>query len=52
MSRSAIWILFIHATLGRLLGPGTLRSVVPESILVKLQLLTLLGRLIYGPPIV
>ena len=34
-------ILFVHviATLARLLGPGALRSVVAESVLVKQQLL-------------
>ncbi len=36
-------ILFIHliATLARLLGPGGMRSVVAESVLVKQQLLIL-----------
>ena len=36
-------ILFIHviATLARLLGPGGIRSVVAESVLVKQQLLIL-----------
>ena len=36
-------ILFIHvvATLARLMGPGGLRSVVAESLLVKQQLLIL-----------
>jgi hypothetical protein len=36
-------LLFIHviATLARLLGPGGLRSVVAESVLVKQQLLNL-----------
>ena len=36
-------ILFIHliATFARLLGPGGLRSVVAESVLVKQQLLLL-----------
>ena len=36
-------ILFVHviATLTRLLGPGGLRSVVAESVLVKHQLLIL-----------
>ena len=36
-------ILFIHliATFARLLGPGGLRSVVAESVLVKQQLLIL-----------
>jgi len=38
-----LFILFIHviATLGRLLGPGGMRSVVAESVLVKQQLLIL-----------
>src|SRR5437870_9062078 len=36
-------ILFVHAiaTLARLLGPGGIRSVVAESVLVKQQLLML-----------
>jgi putative transposase len=36
-------ILFVHiiATLARLLGPGGIRSVVAESVLVKQQLLIL-----------
>jgi hypothetical protein len=36
-------ILFVHiiATLARLLGPGVIRSVVAESLLVKQQLLSL-----------
>lgn len=36
-------ILFVHvlATLGRLLGPGGIRSVVAESVLIKHQLLIL-----------
>src|ERR1035437_3552613 len=36
-------ILFVHvmATLARLLGPGDIRSVVAESVLVKQQLLIL-----------
>src|SRR5258708_3817949 len=36
-------ILFVHAlaTLARLLGPGAIRSVVAESLLVKQQLLIL-----------
>ena len=36
-------LLFIHliATIARLLGPGGLRSVVAESLLVKQQLLIL-----------
>ena len=36
-------ILFIHliVTLGRLIGPGGMRSVVAESVLVKHQLLIL-----------
>jgi hypothetical protein len=48
-------ILFIHliATFARLLGPGGMRSVVAESVLVKQQLLTSIvrgsGHQIYGP---
>ena len=36
-------ILFVHAiaTLARLLGPGGIRSVVAESVLVKQQLMIL-----------
>ena len=36
-------ILFVHiiATLARLLGPGGIRSVVAESVLIKQQLLIL-----------
>jgi hypothetical protein len=36
-------ILFVHVivTLSRLLGPGGIRSVVAESVLVKQQLLIL-----------
>ena len=36
-------ILFVHviATLTRLLGPGGIRSVVAESVLVKQQILSL-----------
>jgi putative transposase len=36
-------ILFVHviATLARLLGPGGIRSVVAESLLIKQQLLIL-----------
>ena len=44
MSRCAIWLSsFIHliVTLARLLGPGGMRSVVAESVLVKHQLLIL-----------
>ena len=38
-------ILLVHliATLARLMGPGGLRSVVAESVLVKQQLLMLKG---------
>ena len=38
-------ILFIHflTTLARLLGPGGVRSVVAESLLVKHQLLIVIG---------
>ena len=36
-------ILFVHviATLARLLGPGGIRSVIAESVLIKQQLLIL-----------
>ena len=39
-------ILLVHliATLARLMGPGGLRSVVAESLLVKHQLLILIAR--------
>ena len=43
-------ILFVHiiATLARLLGPGGIRSVVAESVLIKQQLLDrVTGHLVY-----
>jgi putative transposase len=45
-------ILFVHiiATLARLLGPGGIRSVVAESVLIKQQLL-ILNRSRSGHPI-
>ena len=44
-------ILFVHiiATLARLLGPGGIRSVVAESVLIKQQLL-ILNRSRQGSP--
>jgi putative transposase len=45
-------ILFVHvtATFARLLGPGGIRSVVAESVLVKQQLL-ILNRFRHRSPI-